>query len=195
MRLEVSDLQARKSKFGIHDVKTSCKTGFVRLVLTAQSFVGKFTRLGKAHEPTLCVFEFTPTLFDQELQVVHRFFFEATQRTVHRLCRTHLGAGVTTLENIPLQFCAESPFRFQQSQIPCIKFLVAKQSDGRVIIGLSRLDGIVVTLAFDTQLTESRVVFDGELLEFFHRTDSFRSFDGRRRGKACVRVQQAVPSC
>ena len=191
MCLEVCNLQTGKREFRIDNVKPSSKPCFVSLVLAAQRFIGKFTRFGKAREPTLCMFQFAPTFFDKEFQVVNRLFFEAAQGAVHRLCRAHFGTRITALENIPLQLGTNRPFRFQERQIPCIKFLVAEQRYRRIVIGLGRLYSILVAFAFDTQLTEPRMLFNSESLEFFHRTDAFRRFHGSRRGKTRVRMQKA----
>ena len=120
------------------------------------------------------MFQFTPTFFDQKFQVVNRLFFETAQGPVHRLCRTDFRTRVATLENVPLQLGANRPFRFQESQVFRIKFLVAEQRHRRVVIGLGRLHRVLVALAFYAQLTESRVVFNRKLLEFIHRTDAFR---------------------
>ena len=191
MSLEVSDLQTGKREFRIDNVKACGKPRFVSLVLAAQRLVGQFTRFGKAREPPLCMFQFAPTFFDKEFQVVNRLFFEAAQGAVHRLCRAHFGTRITALENIPLQLGTNRPFRFQERQIPCIKFLVAEQRYRRIVIGLGRLYSILVAFAFDTQLTEPRMLFNSESLEFFHRTDTFRRFHGSRRGKTRVRMQKA----
>ena len=140
------------------------------------------------------MFQFTPALFNQKLQIVHRFFFKATQRTVHRLCGAHLSAGIATLEDIPLHLGANSPFRFEDCQVLGVKFLVAKQRDYREIIGTCSANRILVALAFNAELAEARVFFHGESLEFIHRTDAFRRFNRRCRGEASVRVQHACKS-
>ena len=194
MSLDVSDLQAGKRKFGIHHLKACSKTCFVSLILATQCFNRKLSRLDKACEPPLCMFHFTPALFDQELQIVNRFFFEASQRTVHRLCRAHLGTGIATLEDIPLHLGANRPFRFKNRQVLGVKFLVAKQSNRREIIGTGSSNRVLVTLAFNAELTEARMLFDRKRLEFIHRADTFRRFHRRCCGEACVRVQQACKS-
>ena len=148
MRLQVSHLQARKRKFGIHHVEAGCKARLVSQGLAAVRFFGKFASFLQTFQATLGVFHFTPALFHKESDVVHRLLFHARKRPVKRLRIAHLGTRLAALEQIPLHLGTHRPIGFQEREVAGIKFLIGKESDRREIIGAGCTHRILAALAF-----------------------------------------------